>query len=198
MATTLQTSVPLGDATQLAAWLGSLFPHYKTQTRGRKVVVVGSGAATGIGVVIRGPTQVRLNWQFPNMGVQMLLVLAIIFTGLLPGLVGFLVVWLVVKDGVKRIEQDVTAALQGGAAAQPGPPPGYPAQPHAGYAAQPHPGYAAQPQPGYPAQPHPGYPAQPHPGYPAQPHPCYPAGPQHPGYPAGPQHPGYPGSQPPG
>jgi hypothetical protein len=164
MATTVQTSVPLGDATQLAAWLGPMFPHYETQTRGRKVVVVGSGAATGIGVVIRGPQQVRINWQFPNMGVQIVLVLAIIFTGLLPGLIAFLIVWVSVKGGVERIEQEVTAALQGA-----GVHPAHASAQPLGYPGQPQPGDSGQPQPGYPGQPQPDYPSQPHPGDPGYP-----------------------------
>jgi len=76
-------------------------------TSARQPVVVGIGAATGVGVVIRGSNQVRMNWQFPNIGVQMVLTLAIIFTGLLPGLLAFLFVWLSVKDDVKRIEGEV-------------------------------------------------------------------------------------------
>jgi phage shock protein PspC (stress-responsive transcriptional regulator) len=177
MATTVQTSVPLGDSTQLAAWLGPMFPHYKMQARGRKVLVVGSGAATGIGVVIGGPQQVKINWQFPNMFVQILLVLGIVLGGILPGLVVFLIVWLSVKDDVKRIEQEVTAVLQG-AGAYP-----QPTAPHAGYLGQPQQGYPGQPQQGYPGQPQQGYPGQPQPGYPGQPQQGYPGQPQ-PGQPS--------------
>ena len=112
MATTAQSLVPLTDSKALAGFLGSKFPNYKISPRGGKVVVIGTGAATGIGVIIRGPNEVKINWQFPNMGVQMVLMLAIIFTGLLPGLILFLVVWLSVKNGVNQIEQEVIAALQ--------------------------------------------------------------------------------------
>ena len=81
MATTAQSLVPLTDSKALAGFLGSKFPNYKISPRGGKVVVIGTGAATGIGVIIRGPNEVKINWQFPNMGVQMVLMLAIIFSG---------------------------------------------------------------------------------------------------------------------
>lgn len=115
MATTIQSSVPLTNAQALVGFLAPQFPNYKVSARGSKVVVIGTGAATGVGVMIRGPQQARFNWQFPNIGVQMLLTLAIVFTGILPGLIAFLLVWLSVKDNVKRIEQEVTQVLQGGA-----------------------------------------------------------------------------------
>lgn len=115
MATTVQSTVQLPDAQQLATQLRPAFPNYKIAARGRKVVVIGTGSATGVGIAIRGPHQAKLNWQFPSLGVQMLLTVGIVFTGILPGLIAFLIVWLVVKDDVKRIEQEVTTVLQNAA-----------------------------------------------------------------------------------
>ncbi len=119
MADNVQSNIQLTDAQALVNFLGSQFPNYKISARGKKVVVIGTGSATGVGVLIRGPNQARLNWQFPSMGVQLVLMLAIVFTGLLPGLLLFLIVWLSVKNGVNQIKQEVTQALQSGGAAQP-------------------------------------------------------------------------------
>lgn len=116
MATTVQSTVSLSNAHEVATWLGTVLPQYKTSVRMGKVVIVGTGMATGIGIVPRGPNKAKLNWQFPSMGVQLLLTLGIVFSGILPGLIAFLIVWLSVKDDVNKIEQDITTALESGAA----------------------------------------------------------------------------------
>lgn len=108
------SALALTDAQSLANFFTSKFPNYKIIPRGKKVVVVGTGAAKGVGVIIRGPDKFRMNWQFPSLGAQMVLVLSIVLTGILPGLIAFLIVWLVVKDDVNRIKQEVTAALAQG------------------------------------------------------------------------------------
>ena len=50
------------------------------------------------------------------MAVQILLTLSIFLSGILPGLVVFLIVWLSVKSNVQKVEQDIIAALTSGAA----------------------------------------------------------------------------------
>ncbi|NVB36242.1 hypothetical protein G6O69_36745 [Pseudenhygromyxa sp. WMMC2535] len=112
MATKVDSAISLSNAQDLVGYLGERLPNYEISARGPKVVVVGEGLATGVGVVIRNANQVKLNWQFPSMLVQILLTLFIVFTGLLPGLLVLLFVWLAVKGGVKRIEGEVIAALQ--------------------------------------------------------------------------------------
>ncbi|PRQ05234.1 hypothetical protein [Enhygromyxa salina] len=118
MATTIDSTVSLSNAQEAADWLKTALPQYQSTVRMGKVIIVGTGMATGIGIVPKGPNRARLNWQFPSMGVQMLLTLAIVFTGILPGLVAFLIVWLSVKSDVQKIERDITAALASGAPPQ--------------------------------------------------------------------------------
>jgi hypothetical protein len=76
--------------------------------------VVGDGAATGVLVKLTGNGQAKLLWAFPSMGAQIVLNLSIVLTGILPGLLIFLFVWLSVKGGVERLKNEVSAALSGG------------------------------------------------------------------------------------
>ncbi len=158
---------PLNNAQQLQQWLQGALPQYTYTTRA-KMVLVGNGSATGVLIKARG-NSASLIWAFPSMGVQLVLTLLIVFSGILPGLLLFLIVWLVVKGGVDEIKQNISGVLQGGGAMA-GPPQGYAQQ---GY------GVPPQPQQGYPQQGHPqqGYPQQGHPqqgygapqqGYPPQ------------------------------
>jgi hypothetical protein len=160
---------PLNNPQQLLPWLQPQLPQYQCFVR-QRWVVVGKGSATG--VLIR-PTGngAKLVWAFPSMAVQMLLTLSIIFTGILPGLILFLIVWLSVKSGVAEIRQNLAAVLSGQAPAQPGVGAGQPAV--AGGMPPAQPGYGADPgqqaqagyTPGAPGgQPQAGY-APPQPGY---------------------------------
>jgi hypothetical protein len=153
------------------------------------MVLVGNGSATGVLIKARG-NNASLIWAFPSMGVQLVLTLLIVFSGILPGLLLFLIVWLMVKGGVDEIKRNISGVLQGGGAMA-GPPLGYaqqgygaPPQPQQGYGAPPQPqqGYGAPPQPqqgyGAPPQPQQGYgaPPQPQQGYPQQGHGAPPQG----------------------
>src|SRR5690606_22234438 len=104
------------DVQEVATWLGTVLPQYKTTVRAMgKVIVVGTGMATGIGIVPKGANKATLNWQFPNLVVQTLIMLSIILTGILPGAIVLLIVWFSVKGQVNKIEQDIIAALTSGA-----------------------------------------------------------------------------------
>lgn len=80
-----------------------MFPHYTYSVRAH-TLVVGNGAATGVVLVPKGGNTVSLAWGFPNMGVQLILTLAIVFTGILPGLILFGLVWAVVSSDVDRMK----------------------------------------------------------------------------------------------
>jgi len=199
----VQTPYPLNNPQQLMQWLQPQLPQYKCQVR-QRWVVVGKGAATGVLIRPSGPNGAKLVWAFPSMGAQILVNLSIIFTGILPGLIIFLIVWLSVKSGVAEIRQTLAGLLTGQAQAQPGAGMQQPAM--LGAAAQPAqlaaPGqqqWGAQPQPqgaGY-GQPAPaGYgapaqqPGQPDYGAPPQQYGAAPGPQGQPGYP-----PGAPGGQ---
>jgi hypothetical protein len=173
---------PLNNAQQLQQWLQGALPQYTYTTRAN-MVLVGNGSATGVLIKASG-NNASLVWAFPSMGVQLVLTLLIVLSGILPGLLLFLIVWLAVKGGVDEIKQNIAGVLQGGAMA--GPPQGYAQQ---GYGAPPQQGHPQQgyPQQGYPQQ---GYPQQQGSGAPPQPQQGYPQQQQQQGYGAPPQ--GYP------
>ena len=186
----VQSPYPLTNPQQLLQWLQPQLPQYKCFVR-QRWVVVGKGSSTGVLIRPSGQNGAKLVWAFPNMGVQMLLTL-LIFLGLLPGLLIFLIVWLSVKGGVDEIRRNIAAVLSGQAPAQPGM--GAPAQQMAGGA---QPGQLGAPgqQWGAQQQPQAGAYGQPQPGYgqpPQQPDPAagYGAPPAQPGYGAAPGQPG--------
>lgn len=187
----VQSQVPLQNPQQLQAFLQQALPQYKYSLRAN-MVLVGDGTATGVLIKPKG-AGATLMWAFPSMGVQMLLMLFIIFGGILPGLLIYLFVWLAVKGNVDQIKQAVAGALQNpgqmqaggamamgpgmmGAGAQPMGqlPQGYPAQQgfpdqQGGYPQQ-QGGYPQQQQGGYPQQQQQGgYPQQQQGGYPQPP-----------------------------
>jgi hypothetical protein len=108
----VQTQAPIHDKNQLKAWLEQRLPGHKILIRG-PVVIVGTGAATGVLLKPSGPGQVKMPWAFPNIGVQMLVTLSIL-AGILPGLLVFLSVWLSVKGGVDQLRANLTQVLQSG------------------------------------------------------------------------------------
>jgi hypothetical protein len=115
----VQTPYPLNNPQQLMQWLQPQLPQYKCQVR-QRWVVVGKGSATGVLIRPSGANGAKLVWAFPSMGAQILVNLSIIFTGILPGLIIFLIVWLSVKSGVAEIRQTLATLLSGQAQAQPG------------------------------------------------------------------------------
>jgi hypothetical protein len=76
---------------QLAAHLRTVFPSYSVTMRAGNVLV-GNGSATGVMIVLKQQGQAKLVWAFPSMAAQIVLVLSIVLTGLLPGLVLLLIV----------------------------------------------------------------------------------------------------------
>jgi hypothetical protein len=113
----VQIAQPSATSQQIEAYLRQSFPRYSVISRAG-VTIVGDGAATGVMVKPSGPGFVTLAWAFPSMGVQMLLTLSIVLTGILPGLIIFGIVWLSVKGGVARLKQEVSTVLAGGAPMQ--------------------------------------------------------------------------------
>ncbi|MGZ3417135.1 MAG: hypothetical protein ACXVEF_32580 [Polyangiales bacterium] len=110
----VQLAYPGATPQQVEGHLRAVFPRYSVIVRAGNVIV-GDGAATGVLVKRGGPGDVTLIWAFPNMAVQMVLTLAIVLTGILPGLVLFGITWLVVRSGVARLKQEVATVLAGGA-----------------------------------------------------------------------------------
>jgi hypothetical protein len=102
---------------QLAAHFRTAFPSYTVTMRAGNVLV-GAGAATGVMIQLKGQGQAKLVWAFPSMAAQIVLMLSVVLTGLLPGLLVLLIVWLATKGGVARLEQEVSQVLAGGAPPQ--------------------------------------------------------------------------------
>ena len=152
------------DPDFLMSQLQQALPHYKFTKRTKKILVAEKTSAVGANIVI-GKNKITTAGNFPNMGLQVAFVLAILFLGVLIPLL----IWAIALYPKQRASaEEVGAVLQGLVTGQPvaqagvipqqGALPGYAPPQHA----QPQPGYA-QPQPSY-AQPQPSY-AQPQPGY---------------------------------
>ena len=118
----IQTQYASASGEQLAAMLRQAFPRYTVSVRGG-IPIVGDGLATGVMLKPDGAGALKTAWAFPSMVAQLLLTLTIL-AGLLPGLLLFLIVWLVTKGGVARLEQEVATVLAGGASPQLGAAPG--------------------------------------------------------------------------
>jgi hypothetical protein len=121
----MRIALPAGAAPgePLAAHLRRAFPRYTVTMRGG-APILGDGLATGVMLKPAGPGQVEAVWAFPSVIAQLLVTLTIL-AGLLPGLVLFLVVWLVTRGGVARLQQEIATVLAGGSSPQAGlPPPG--------------------------------------------------------------------------
>ena len=88
--------------------LSPMLPGYKLYMRGSKILVAEKSAAVGATLFFR-KDKVVVNGNFPNMGVQMVFVLALVFLGILIPLVIYL---LTVYKSQKASEQEVGAALQ--------------------------------------------------------------------------------------
>jgi hypothetical protein len=163
----VQTSFPLTNAQQVLGYVQQQLPNYKCFVR-QNFVVVGNGSATGVLIRPEGANGAKLIWAFPSMGVQLLLTLSIVLSGILPGLILFGIVWLSVKSGVEQIRKDVAGVLsgQGGqaqlgwAGGQQAGQQGYAQAPQQGHAQAPQQGYAQAPQQGHAQAPQQGY-AQP-------------------------------------
>ena len=110
---TPQAAIP---ADQLAQMLRQSFPRYTVTIRGG-VPIVGDGLATGVMIKPAGPGILETGWAFPSAITQVLVMLTIL-AGLLPGLTLLLIVWLVTKGGVARLEQEIATVLSGGPSPQ--------------------------------------------------------------------------------
>ncbi len=108
----VSSQMPLDNPQQVVQWLQSMMPGYTYTVRG-SYVTVGAGSATGVLIRSAGPGRAKLIWAFPSMAVQLILTLAIVFSGILPGLLAFGIVWLVVSGDVNRMRNDIAQALMG-------------------------------------------------------------------------------------
>jgi len=150
----VQIPQPL-DPQAIIPTLSAMLPGYKFSMRGGKVLVAEKSAAVGATVFFR-KNKLVVNGNFPNMGLQLVFVLSIVFLGILLPLV---IYFLTVYRSQKASEREVGAALQAMVSGAPAQvqmvqgQPAYPPQAQPGYP-QPQPGYAPQPQPGYAPQPH--------------------------------------------
>lgn len=106
--------------------LSAMLPGYKLYMRGGKILVAEKSPAVGATLFFR-KNKVVVNGNFPNMGIQMVFVLALLFLGILIPLV---IYFLTLYRSQKASENEVGAALQALLSG---------AQPQQGYAAQ---GYA--------------------------------------------------------
>lgn len=88
--------------------LSAMLPGYKLYTRGGKILVAEKSAAVGATLFFR-KDKVVVNGNFPNMGVQMVFLLAVIFLGVL---IPLIIYFVTVYKSQKRSEQEVGAALQ--------------------------------------------------------------------------------------
>ncbi len=109
----VSSQMPLDNPQQVVQWLQSMMPGYKAYTVRGSYVTVGAGSATGVLIRSAGPGRAKLIWAFPSMAVQLILTLAIVFSGILPGLLAFGIVWLVVSGDVNRMRNDIAQALMG-------------------------------------------------------------------------------------
>lgn len=112
--------------------LSAMLPGYKLYMRGGKILIAEKSAAVGATLFFR-KNKVVVNGNFPNMGLQMVFMLSVIFLGILIPLV---IYFLTVYRSQKASEREVGAALQalvsGTAQIQQGAAPqGYAPQPYA-------------------------------------------------------------------
>jgi hypothetical protein len=104
--------VQIANLQQLQQWLQSSMPQFTYAIRG-KGIVVGKGLATGVIITPQGGQRYKFNWAFPSMGVQIVINLSFL-AGILPGLIAFLVIWLVVSSRVDGIKRDLKQFLESG------------------------------------------------------------------------------------
>jgi hypothetical protein len=136
--------IALSQPTQpqaLIPQLSAMLPGYKLYMRGGKLLIAEKSAAVGATLLFR-KDKVIVNGNFPNMGVQMIFILAVLFLGILvPLLVYFVTVYKSQKASEKEVGAALEALLRGAVAQQPA----Y-GQPAYGQPAYGQPGYG---QPGY-------------------------------------------------
>lgn len=100
--------------------LSAMLPGYKLYMRGGKILIAEKSAAVGATMFFR-KDKVVVNGNFPNMGVQMIFILALLFLGIL---IPLIIYFVTVYKSQKNSEQEVGAALQtllsGGAQMQQG------------------------------------------------------------------------------
>lgn len=107
-------SQPLQPQTLIPS-LSAMLPGYKLYMRGGKILVAEKSAAVGATLLFR-KDKVVVNGNFPNMGVQLVFVLAVVFLGIL---IPLLVYFLTVYKSQKASETEVGAALQALVSGQP-------------------------------------------------------------------------------
>ena len=100
----VQIPQPL-DPQVIMQQLGPMLPGYKFSMRGGKVLVCEKTAAVGATVFFRKKVLV-VNGNFPNMGLQLVFVLSVVFLGIL---IPLLIFFLTVYKSQKASEQEVGA-----------------------------------------------------------------------------------------
>lgn len=92
---------------QVKATLEQRLPQYKYSFRGNMVIAAKSGT---VGAVIAPRKEhIIINGNFPSMGVQILFTLFMIFTGILVGLLLWLIAW---KGGQDKVRDEVESVLK--------------------------------------------------------------------------------------
>ena len=143
------------DPETLMGQLQQALPHYKFTKRSKKFFVAEKTAAVGANVVV-AKNKVNVVPNFPNMGLQMVFILCVVFLGIL---IPLIVYFVTVHGKQKAAAAEVGAAVQAIVSGQPIGMQHAQAyqQPQLGQAPMGHPQQAMpQPQPGY-GQPQPGY-----------------------------------------
>jgi hypothetical protein len=98
--------------------LSAMLPGYKLYMRGGKLLIAEKSAAVGATLLFR-KDKVIVNGNFPNMGVQLIFILSVLFLGvLIPLLIYFLTMYKSQKNSEKEVGAALEALLRG--AAQPG------------------------------------------------------------------------------
>lgn len=110
----VQTLYTLHHPDQVMNWLQTNVPQYSYQMRHKKFLIASTGMATGVQINITGAQSVKLMWAIPNMGVQIMMTLALVLSGILPGLVLWGIVWMATKSATERIKQTIAQALHTG------------------------------------------------------------------------------------
>jgi len=108
---------PLQSAAAILETLRSVRPDYSyelVENRFIQGVIVGDGKVSGVQANLKDGT-ISLGWQMPDKVVRMLLPLSIVLSGLLPGLLLFLIVWLINRGRIESIKADIAFILSGGA-----------------------------------------------------------------------------------
>lgn len=114
----IATIQPVQGLPHLQQILRNTLPHYRVEMTAAGLVL-SDGVCTGLQLKLGSPQTVKTSWIIPNVGVRLLWGLTTVLTGILPGLVIYGIIYLAVKEGVAKVERDVSTILRGGTVAPP-------------------------------------------------------------------------------